>query len=107
MVRIVVDVPAIQQLGTDLASVASEFATANTESETIAGAVGHADLSATVRGFAHDWDDRREKFTEAMKALAEAATAVAQTWKDFDQQGADALNGEGGGAGSPDAPQAV
>jgi hypothetical protein len=90
-----VEVDAIVTLGADLKSVASEFASANTNSDAIADAVGHSELAQVVRDFAHGWDDKREKMTKAMNALGDAATQVGQTWKDFDQQGADTLNGTG------------
>ncbi|MCG2806509.1 hypothetical protein [Propionicimonas sp.] len=90
-----VEVDAIAKLGEDLKSVAAEFESANADSDSIAEAVGHAELAEVVRSFAHGWDDKREKMVKAMKALGEAATQVAQTWTDFDQQGADTLNGTG------------
>lgn len=90
-----VEVEAIAKLGEDLKSVAAEFESANADSNSIAAAVGHEGLSDVVVSFAHGWDDKREKMVKAMKALGEAATQVAQTWKDFDQQGADTLNGTG------------
>jgi hypothetical protein len=90
-----VEVDAIAQLGSDLKAVAAEFEGANTNSDSIAGAVGHHELAEAVRDFAHGWDDKREKMAKAISALGDAATQVAQTWKDFDQQGADTLNGTG------------
>lgn len=93
--RMQVEVDAVATLGADLKSVAAEFESANTNSDSIAAAVGHQGLAEVVRDFAHGWDDKRGKMVKAMNALGDAATQVAQTWKDFDQQGADTLNGTG------------
>ncbi|MCE1174895.1 MAG: hypothetical protein LWW77_09855 [Propionibacteriales bacterium] len=90
-----VEVDAIATLGQDLVAVATEFEGANANSDTIADAVGHAELAEAVRDFAHGWDDRREKLAKATRSLGEAAGQVAATWKDFDQQGVDTLNGTG------------
>ncbi len=95
MAVMTIDVDAIDQLGGDLAGVISEFDNANANSDEISGAVGHTGLSDTVRSFAHKWDDTRLKMTDAIRALSEASVQVAQAWRDADQQGADALKGEG------------
>lgn len=90
-----VEVEAIAKLGEDLVAVATEFEGANANSDSIANAVGHEELAQTVKDFAHGWDDKREKIAKATRALGEAAGQVAATWKDFDKQGADTLNGTG------------
>lgn len=91
MSRIVVDVAAIAKVGTDAGAVAAEFENANTNSDTIAGSVGHSGLSSTVADFAHGWDDKRKKFTDALSSLSSAATAVSDNWQQFDADGAAAL----------------
>ncbi|WP_371164399.1 hypothetical protein ABYF32_01590 [Buchananella felis] len=100
-----VDVGALGTIGASAKTIASEFESANTNSNTIAAAVGHGGLSETVRGFAHDWDDKRQKFIDALKAFSDASLAVAHGWINFDQDGANTLNGQtptgaGGGAGA-------
>ncbi|WP_371163815.1 hypothetical protein ABYF32_06020 [Buchananella felis] len=100
-----VDVGALGTIGASAKTIASEFESANTNSNTIAAAVGHGALSETVRGFAHDWDDKRQKFIDALKAFSDASLAVADAWINFDQDGANTLNGQtptggGGGAGA-------
>ena len=95
MATMTIDVDAISRLGNDLASVSDEFGNANANSDVIADAVGHDGLAETVRGFAHKWDDTRAKMVDSLSALADAAKAVADGWRDLDQQGADALTGEG------------
>ena len=94
MATMTIDVDAIDNLGTDLASVATEFSDANARSDSLAESVGHSGLADTVRGFAHKWDDTRAKMLETMNALSEASIALAEAWRDIDQQGADALTGE-------------
>ena len=91
----IIEVDTIAALGSSAGTIATEFEGANAESDTIAAAVGHSGLSKSVHDFAHGWDDKRKKMTDALKAMSQAATAVADTWKDFDEQGADALRGEG------------
>ncbi|WP_371164448.1 hypothetical protein ABYF32_01935 [Buchananella felis] len=94
-----VDVGALGTIGASAKTIALEFEGANTNSNTIAGAVGHGGLSQTVRGFAHDWDDKRQKFIDALKAFSEASLAVADAWIKFDQDGANTLNGQGSTGG--------
>lgn len=89
------DVAAVTELGESLSTVASEFENANTRSDGIAGAVGHEGLAEAVRSFAHNWDDKREKMTENVKSLADAASTVATTFTDADSELARALE-EGG-----------
>lgn len=103
MQSIRVDVGALGTIGASARTIALEFEGANTNSNTIAGAVGHGGLSQTVRGFAHDWDDKRQKFIDALKAFSDGSLAVADAWIKFDQDGANTLNGQtptgtGGGA---------
>lgn len=95
MAAMTIDVDAIDALGVDLAGVAVEFDNANSGSDRIAEAVGHARLAETVRGFAHKWDDTRAKMSGAIRSLSQASAQVAQGWRDIDRQGADALTGEG------------
>lgn len=90
-----IDVEAISQLGSDLSTVATEFDNANTNSAGVADSTGHARLAEVVRGFAQKWDDSRAKMATAVRSLSEAATQLAQVWRDLDQQGADAMSSEG------------
>jgi len=91
-----VDVDAIESLAKDLSTITNEFEHANANSDAIAEQVGHPGLAGTVRDFAHKWDDRRKKINDKVKALSKASSAVADNWKDIDQQGADVLTGKGG-----------
>lgn len=98
MGSIIVDVDAVAEVGSSAGTIAAEFENANANSDYIAESVGHSGLSSTVSDFAHDWDDKRQKFTDALKALSDGATAVADSWVQFDQDGAEALTsteGEG------------
>lgn len=104
---ITVAVDAIRTMGEDLKSVAAEFDGANANSDSIAAAVGHSRLAEVVREFAHGWDDTRKKMVEAMNALGDASISVADTWIDFDQQGADALTNTDQPSGGGKTPSAV
>ncbi|MDR1189551.1 MAG: hypothetical protein LBK95_19225 [Bifidobacteriaceae bacterium] len=95
MADLVIDVTAIDRLGTDLSRVATEFEQANASSSRLADAVGHSELGSTLRAFTQKWDVTRGKMTDALRALSEASAAVAEGWRDIDQQGAEALRGDG------------
>jgi len=94
----VIDVGALDQLGQDLSTVSGEFVDANTKSDSIAGSVGRPRLADAVRNFAHKWDDRRKKIADSADALSQAASGVADGWREFDQAGADSLDGQAGGS---------
>jgi hypothetical protein len=96
MDRIEIDRAAIASLGHNLGILSQAFNDANTRADTIAAAVGHSNLSSTVRDFAHKWDDKRQKITDAVTALSQASTEVANAWGEMDQEGANALRGEEG-----------
>jgi hypothetical protein len=93
MATMTIDVDAIDALGTDLASVAAQFDDANADSDRIADNIGQAELAEVVRDFAHQWDDTRQKLVDTTQSLSQAATQLAQAWRDIDQQGVDALTG--------------
>jgi len=95
MATMVIDVDAIQGLGDNLGTVATEFDNANSNSDQIAAAVGHPGLSSAVHDFAHNWDDKRQKMAKAISSLSQASLGLADAWRQVDQQGADALNGTG------------
>lgn len=106
MAEMQIDVDALLTLGTELGTVHNEFTNADTNSDVIANAVGHSGLASTVRDFSRSWDDRREKMLEAIAALSDAATAVAEGWIGLDEEGAAAINGDASTA-SANAPVAV
>lgn len=85
------DLEALRSLADSLDVVANEFSQANTNSDSIADAVGHDGLAECVRDFAHKWDDAREGMTENLKVLAEAAKAVSGTFTDVDTEFATAV----------------
>jgi len=80
-----VDTPLLTDLGNQLGVIKSEFANANTRSDSIAEATGHTGLAEAVTDFAHGWDDRREKFIENIEALAMTAPAIAEAFDETDQ----------------------
>jgi hypothetical protein len=89
-----VDTVALHEAGTSLRTVAQEFNDANAHSDAVAGAVGHPGLADCVRGFAHGWDDRREKMVGTIAGLAEACTGIGDGFQDLDSQFAAVLKGE-------------
>ncbi len=80
--------------GTDLRAVATEFENANANSRALGEALGHEGLASTVRGFAVSWDDRRASMIESIAALAEACSAIGDTFESLDSEFAAALKGE-------------
>ncbi|PJI90921.1 hypothetical protein [Luteimicrobium subarcticum] len=101
MADLKIDLDAVTSLGSSLTKVAGEFDGANAHSDRIAGAVGHGHLADTVRDFAHKWDDTRGKMTDNLKALADAATNVAQAFTDTDGELAKALTDDGSSTPAP------
>jgi hypothetical protein len=89
--QIKLDIGHLKQMGTSLGQVANDFENADVYSDGIASATGHDGLAAEVRDFANSWDDKREKMVEGIRGLGEIAAAVADTFKDFDDQYAAAL----------------
>jgi len=101
MSEMVIDVDALDSLGGNLGNVADEFENANANSDQIADAVGHSRLHDTIRDFAHKWDDTRKKMSDAIRSLSDASKGLADGWRNVDQQGADALTGDGSGEDGP------
>lgn len=91
----VIDVDAIDQLSQDLASAAADLEESDTSCGRCADAVGYPELSQTVTNSSTKWEVHRKKAVDVVKGLSEASAALAEGWRDFDQQGADALNGVG------------
>lgn len=92
-----VDLGSLHALGSDLAGVATELEGANGRSDRVSDAVGHGGLADAVRGFAHGWDDRREKIVAEVRTLGQMASGVADQLS--------ALDGELAGALTDPAPQ--
>lgn len=89
-----VDVAMFAELGSELGRIATEFAGANTTSDTIAEAVGHGGLADAVRDFAHKWDDKRTAMTGDIETLAKFATEIGEGFGQTDQGLADAVSGQ-------------
>lgn len=82
------------EAGRSLRTVATEFEHANVRSETVAGAVGHADLADRVREFAHGWDDRRAKMLGNVQSLAQSCTGIGEAFEGLETDLVAALEGE-------------
>ncbi|HEY0249379.1 MAG TPA: hypothetical protein VGC45_14080 [Gryllotalpicola sp.] len=89
-----IDVALFSDLGAELSRIGSEFSDANTNSDTIAAAVGHSGLADTVHDFAHSWDDKRKAMVEDIQKLAKAATEIGDAFGQTDQQLSDAVSGQ-------------
>lgn len=89
------DTEELQQAGTSLRFVATEFDGADARSQDVAAAVGHAGLAGAVEDFASSWDDGRAKMVEAIASLAEVCTGIGEGFEELDTAFAAALRGEG------------
>ena len=90
-----VDLDRMRTVGSDLHRVAGEFEQADVRSDGIADATGHAGLADAVRSFAHSWNDTREEMTGSVRALGDAAAAIADGFGQTDANLAAALSGAG------------
>lgn len=89
-----IDAELMRDTGSKLRTVASEFEHANARSDEAADAVGHDGLADRVRGFAHNWDDKRGKMLKQIGLLGEAATGIGDNFLDLDQAFVDGLQGD-------------
>ncbi|MEU1971203.1 hypothetical protein ABZ477_06095 [Microbacterium sp. NPDC019599] len=90
-----VDLERMRAVGADLNRVAHEFEGADVRSDGIADATGHPGLADAVRSFAHSWNDTREEMTGGIRALGDAASAIADGFGQTDADLAAAISGEG------------
>lgn len=91
--RLSVDTDALRMLGTDLRFVAGELWNAQGRAEAIAGGICHDGLARAVLDFAASWDDTRRAIVEQIAGLAEAATALADTFSELDTELAASIRG--------------
>ncbi|WP_394770568.1 hypothetical protein [Lacisediminihabitans sp.] len=78
------DLKLLEQLKLDLQSIVDEFSGADDFSDSVAEATGHDDLSDHVRDFAHKWNDKRKKMTEAVTALQQQVGAISEGFTQVD-----------------------
>ncbi|MDO8106037.1 hypothetical protein Q6348_02370 [Isoptericola sp. b441] len=95
MTDLVLDTTRLRETGAALRRVALEFEHANARSSDLSPAIGHDRLAACVRGFAYEWDDRRERVVAGIQALAEACTGIGDGFEELDTSFVTALKGEG------------
>lgn len=95
MADVIVDWDGLRTLSGQLKTVSIEFQDANTRSDGIADAVGHAGLAGAVRHFAHGWDDRRAEMVEAIAYLSDATAGVAEAFEMTDKDLAAAMDESG------------
>ena len=86
-----VNTTTVRDVATDLTTVHSELTDADARSQDVADAVGHSGLGDSLRRFATAWDDRRSEIADQITGLREAATAIADSFEDTDNELANAL----------------
>jgi len=69
MSDLIVEIDVVQRMKIDLGRVRREFENANERSDEVAEAVGHRALGERVRGFAHNWDNRRKDLVEQITQI--------------------------------------
>ena len=69
MSDLTIEIDVIERMRGDLARVRREFENANRNSDSTADAVGHPGLADRVRGFAHNWDNRRRDLVEQIETI--------------------------------------
>ncbi|RHA37109.1 hypothetical protein [Cellulomonas rhizosphaerae] len=92
--RLTVDTDGLREAGSALRAVAAEFDAADANSDAVAEHVGHDELAAAVRDFAHGWDDRRAEMVQDVASLAQSCDGVGGAFEDLDLQFAAVLRGD-------------
>lgn len=87
-----IDLNMLRDVGEGLARVAVEFDEANTNSETIADAVGHDGLADAIRSFAKDWDDTRAAMVNDIVIASNSAVGIADGFDGKDKELASAFD---------------
>ncbi|MFC5928119.1 hypothetical protein D6T64_10450 [Cryobacterium melibiosiphilum] len=82
----------LELVGTDLASILTEFESAEGIAASVAGATGHRELEERVVDFAGSWDDKRADMIEQITALVGQITAISDAFLQVDSELAQALD---------------
>lgn len=86
-----IDLGRLETLHSDLNAIASEFKNADDFSDSVAQATGHDELAGHVRDFAHKWNDKRKKMTEAAENLTKSVGSITDGFTKVDAGLAKAL----------------
>jgi len=96
------DLALLEQLKTDLDAIVKEFKGADDFSDDTADATGHDELAGHVRDFAHKWNDKRKKMTEAVENLSSSVASITDGFTQVDdglakalEEGAEASKAQG------------
>jgi transposase len=80
------DLDAIEESEQTLRSLHREFGSVEHFDEGLSEAAGHRRLGDALDDFGGAWNDRREALTEQINAVAEAAQAIHETFRELDAQ---------------------
>lgn len=84
----------LDEVANGLKTVHADFSDAEKLSKDWGGTVGDRGLADTLDDFSGNWDNTRDNMLDGIKAMAEAASAMADTWDDLENQLTDALTKE-------------
>mgnify|MGYP003399505284 FL=1 len=90
---LLVDVDVIERMRTGLSRVKREFENANENSNDAADAVGHHGLAERVRGFAHNWDNRRGELVAQITHIEDHLDNIQEQFDIIDTELKDGLSG--------------
>ncbi len=93
MSDLIIDDATIGTMLSNLARVRREFENANEKSDEVAVSVGHARLGERVRGFAHNWDRRRQDLVEQMTEIEQNLQMIRDSFADADSELTKGLGG--------------
>lgn len=85
------DLDVIKEMGTGLNNVRKAFERLGKLTGKYGDDFGHRDLAATFEDFAGNWEIKREKLTEEVKALAKLANDAAKVYEEIDHALAEAI----------------
>ena len=91
MAGMYLDLEAIDGLATNLARVARQFDDAVLQRPKATSSFGDNELATMVGSFVTAWEQSRSKISEAITTLSGSTAAVAKTWRDIDQEAANAI----------------
>ncbi len=89
--QLVINQAALAEAYSAMRTIIGEFDDADANAAAISVACGEGRLAESVRQFASDWDDRREKMTATIENAAALIEAVGEAFKDVEGQLVQAL----------------
>jgi hypothetical protein len=92
--RLAVVTEELRLAGESLLVCHDEFRSAQDVADRGADAVEHPGLADALRGFAAEWDDRRDEICHAIEGLGDAAVGAAEVHEEIERELVRALRGE-------------